>query len=284
MLRKIVEIDETLCNGCGECVPNCAEGALKIIDGKARMISDLFCDGLGACLGHCPAGALQVIEREAEPYDEWRVMEKIVRGGANVIREHLEHMRKHGELEYLKTARDYLSVYGISDPTAGESTGPRKTAVKTNPGFTGCPGAAAAKLARKPAESAEDFSELSAWPVQLHLANPSSPAYRGADLLLAADCAAYAAGNFHARYLRGKSLAIACPKLDSGRERYIEKLAVMMAPGGISSVTIVMMEVPCCGGLVQMVREARAAASSRVPVKAVVLSIRGEKIAEHEVA
>ena len=290
MIRKIIEINEDLCNGCGECVPNCVEGALQIIDGKARVISDLFCDGLGACLGHCPTGALKTVEREAEPYDEWRVMERIVGGGQNVIREHLHHMSSHGELEYLKTAREYLSVYGIPDPTGGEAADsarrvPAFAAVKPQVGFGGCPGAAAARLSRKAAEAAApagDFSELTAWPVQLHLINPTAPAYKGADLLLASDCSAFAAGNFHERYLKGRALAIACPKLDSGRERYVEKLAAMMGPGGVTSITVLMMEVPCCGGLLGMVTEARTKAAADVPIKAVVLNIRGEKIRERE--
>ncbi len=290
MMRKIVEIDEKLCNGCGECVPNCVEGALRIIDGKARIVSDLFCDGLGACIGGCPVGAIAVVEREAEPYDEWRVMERIARGGPNVIKAHLEHMISHGEREYLKTARDYLVLYGIPDPTGGKTVpetrtlAPAPAAGAAAKGFAGCPGSAAVRIARKEgaASREEDFTELTAWPVQLHLINPNAPAYKGAHILLASDCSAFAAGNFHSRYLKGRALAIACPKLDTGRERYVEKLAAMMRSA--ASVTVLMMEVPCCGGLLGMAVEARAKAGTGIPVTAVVLNIRGEKISEREVS
>lgn len=310
MMRKIIEIDEDLCDGCGICIPNCVEGALKIVDGKARMISDLFCDGLGACLGHCPQGAIRIIEREAEPYDEWRVMERIVRGGPSLIREHLEHMEAHGEEGYLKIARDFLSLHGIPDPTGGQ-TG---AASAGGPAiFQGCPGSAAFRLARQdelsehsgvspsgvasaavPTRSAAGIgrdsapgdspkaqttaptSELGAWPVQLHLINPDSAAFQGAQILLAADCAAYAAGDFHPRYLKGHALAIACPKLDSGLEIYREKLAKMM--GQAAGMTVLMMEVACCGGLLKLALEAREMAGVPLPISLVVLNVRGEEV------
>jgi NAD-dependent dihydropyrimidine dehydrogenase PreA subunit len=284
MLRKIVEINDELCNGCGDCVPNCAEGALQIIDGKARMISDLFCDGLGACLGHCPTGALKVIEREAEPYDEWRVMERIVQGGENVIAAHLKHLEDHGELGFLKTALDYLEVFAIPLPAAAK----KKASVPSVGGFTGCPGSAAARFAVKPAsapvpEKPEDFSELTHWPVQLHLINPEAGYYKNTDLLLAADCTAFAAGNFHSTYLKGRSLAIACPKLDGGRDVYVQKISALLERGELRSMTVLMMEVPCCGGLLQIVKEAMKTSTVKVPVKAVVLNLQGEKIGEHAV-
>mgnify|MGYP003826371425 CR=1 FL=1 len=322
MMRKIIEIDDELCDGCGICIPNCVEGALKIIDGKARMISDLFCDGLGACLGHCPRGAIRVIEREAEPYDEWRVMERIVRGGAGLIRNHLEHMEAHGEIGYAKIARDYLALHGIPDPT-GERPEPVRPAGA--PAFSGCPGAASIRLARRDAASrgedaatrgetppgaasgneafpgggpraetalteaaraasvraSEARSELGAWPVQLHLVNPDAPAFRGAHVLLAADCSAYAAGNFHSRYLAGKALAIACPKLDSGLESYREKLTALFRDA--ASVTVLMMEVPCCGGLLGLAMKARERAGSTLPISVAVLNVRGEEISRRTV-
>jgi ferredoxin len=292
MVRKIIEINEGLCSGCGDCVPNCAEGALRIIDGKARMVSDLFCDGLGACLGHCPTGALQVIEREAEPYDEWRVMEKIVQGGPNVIKAHLDHLAAHGEEGYLATAKDYLKTYGIEvsadrvNPLQKpQSAKPREKADNPRVGaFGGCPGSVAAKLSGKSKVSSgvnEDFSELTQWPVQLHLVNPSAPYYRGADLLIAADCTAFSAGNFHSSYLKGKALAVACPKLDDGQDRYVEKLTALLEQA--KTVTVLMMEVPCCGGLLRLVQAARNRSAKKVPLKAVILSLQGEKLEEKEI-
>ncbi len=289
MIRKIIEINEELCNGCGACVPNCAEGALRIIDGKARMISDLFCDGLGACLGHCPTGAIGIVEREAEPYDEWRVMEKIVEGGQNVIKAHLRHLDSHGESGYLSEARKYLETYGIDEPGIGggaenaerEAESPLTAAAKPAGSFTGCPGSLTARLAGKSMSRADrgaEFSELRQWPVQLHLVNPSAPYFRDADLLVAADCTAFAAGNFHSAYLKGRAVAIACPKLDDGRERYVEKLALMLEAA--KSVTVLLMEVPCCGGLLRMVKEARSRVSEQIPVNCVVINLQGEKIEE----
>ena len=284
MLRKIVEINDELCNGCGDCVPNCAEGALQIIDGKARMISDLFCDGLGACIGHCPTGALKVIEREAEPYDEWRVMERIAQGGENVIAAHLKHLEEHGELGFLKTALDYLEVFAIPLPAAVK----KEPTAPAGGGFKGCPGSAVARFTVKPSsvsvpEKSEAFSELTHWPVQLHLINPEAGYYRNTDVLLAADCTAFAAGNFHSAYLKGRSLAIACPKLDNGREKYVQKISALLERGEIRSLTVLMMEVPCCGGLLQIVKEAMNEAGAKVPVKAVVLSLQGEKLVEKDV-
>jgi len=196
MLRKIIQIDGEKCNGCGVCIPGCEEGALQIIDGKARLISDLSCDGLGACIGHCPEGAIEIIERDAEP---------------------------------------------------------ERVAVP---------------------------SELRQWPVQMHLLNPQASYLRNADVVLAADCAAFAMGDFHARYLKGKSLAIACPKLDSNKESYINKLTLMITDAKINSLTVIMMEVPCCGGLLQLARTAREQAKQKTPVKKVYISIQGEVLKE----
>ena len=202
MQREIIKIDEEKCNGCGLCVPNCHEGALRVIDGKVRLVSELMCDGLGACIGHCPEGAITIEKREAEPYDEIA-------------------------------------------PVQGEMP-----------------------------------SQLTHWPVQMHLVNPNSPVYRGADLLLAVDCVAFSLGSFHSGFLKGKALAIACPKLDHGTETYIDKLTIMIDTAKVDTITVMMMEVPCCGGLVQMVRTAIARASRKVPVKAVIVSIDGKILSD----
>lgn len=269
MKRNIIEIDEGLCNGCGLCIPNCHEGALRIIDGKARLISDLFCDGLGACLGHCPEGAITIIEREAEPYDERKVMEQIVPQGRNTILAHLDHLRDHNETGFLDLAIRYLKEKGIDmSPDAGT----RKNQ-KSNQ----------EKVCSSPAEALNTPSELKQWPVQLHLLNPQASYFRDADVVLAADCVAFAVGDFHNRFLKGKSLAIACPKLDTNKESYVQKLTSMITDTRINSLSVVMMEVPCCGGLLGMADAARKQAGRNIPLKKVIVTIRGEALAEEAV-
>jgi NAD-dependent dihydropyrimidine dehydrogenase PreA subunit len=228
MKRDILKIDEDLCTGCGQCVPNCHEGALQVIDGKVRLVSELMCDGLGACIGHCPEGAITIETREAEPYNETNVMEQMKNSG--------------------------------------------------------CPGSRAVVIERPQHDSrtvsSDQPSELRQWPVQLHLLNPNAPYLRGSDLLLAADCVAFSMGNFHGRYLKGRSLAIACPKLDHGTDIYIEKLTAMIEVAGINTIIVMMMEVPCCGGLLQIVKNALSKASRKVPVKEMIISLSGEVLNE----
>jgi NAD-dependent dihydropyrimidine dehydrogenase PreA subunit len=279
MKRKIIQIDEEKCNGCGICIPNCHEGAMQLIDGKARLISDLFCDGLGACIGHCPEGAIEIIEREAEPYDERKVMEMMVPKGRNTILAHLEHLRDHNETEFLQQAIDYLKENNIM-------MSPEKSENHSH-GECGCPGSAARDFRTETiaetghAPSLQPVaSELRQWPVQLHLLNPQASYFRNADVLLAADCAAFAMGNFHDRFLKGKSIAIACPKLDSNKESYIQKLSSMIADTKINSLTVVMMEVPCCGGLLHMAQTARTNAGRNIPIKQAIVSLQGEVIEE----
>jgi NAD-dependent dihydropyrimidine dehydrogenase PreA subunit len=245
MVREMVKIDEDLCNGCGLCVPGCHEGALQIIDGKARLISDLMCDGLGACIGQCPQGAIAIEKREAERYDEIKVMEILATKGKNTLVAH------HG----------------------------------------GCPGSrtmtidrSAVLAAEGSPEAADDNgslnSELRQWPVQMHLINPQAPYYRNADIVIAADCVAYAMGDFHQRHLKGKSLAIACPKLDSNMEVYINKITAMIDHANINTITVMIMQVPCCGGLLQIVKSAANAAQRKVPIKLMVVGIEGKVIQE----
>lgn len=277
MKRKVVKIDESLCDGCGVCIPNCAEGALQLIDGKARLISDLFCDGLGACLGHCPQGAIEIEEREAEAYDEKKVMDYIVKGGRNVILAHLMHMKEHNEMGYLKEALEYLKEKGIEVPSA-------VTSQETRSHHAGCPGSRTVEIERPQERKMENSpareSLLRQWPVQLHLINPSASYFNNADVLLAADCTAFAAGDFHQDYLDGKTLAIACPKLDQGKDIYLKKLQMMIEDSGIRSITVLIMEVPCCRGLLQLAQQAVALSGRELPVNVIVLSIQGEKILE----
>jgi len=281
MKRRIIRIDEEKCNGCGICIPNCHEGAMQLIDGKARLISDLFCDGLGACLGHCPEGAITIIEREAEPYDERKVMEILVPKGTNTILAHLEHLRDHNETEFLQQAINYLKEHNIM-------MNPEKTEHQSH-GECGCPGSMARDFRAEeikqeviavPVAAAATDSELRQWPVQLHLLNPQASYFKNADVVLAADCAAFAMGNFHLRFLKGKSVAIACPKLDSNKDSYIQKLTSMISDTKINSLTVVMMEVPCCGGLLHMAQTARTNAGRNIPIKQAIVGIQGEVLEE----
>ncbi|HOW28225.1 MAG TPA: 4Fe-4S binding protein [Elusimicrobiota bacterium] len=277
MEREIIRIDEEKCNGCGDCVPNCPEGAIQIIDGKARLVSDLFCDGLGACLGHCPVGAITIEKREAEPYDEEKVMQNVVRQGPNVVRAHLAHLKEHGEHSYYEEAVAFLKKNGHSGMLRESAEGHR-------PGVGGCPGSRSHSFARagERAGGAEGSavgpvsSQLTHWPVQMHLINPAAEHFRGSDFLLAADCVAYALGNFHSGFLKGKTLAIACPKLDDGQDVYLEKLLALVEEARINSITVAIMQVPCCGGLLRLVQEVVSKASRKVPVKCVVVGIQGE--------
>ena len=272
MKRKIIRIDDTICDGCGQCLPNCPEGALQIIDGKARLVFDLFCDGLGACIGTCPLGAIAVEEREAEPYDERRVMAGIIPQGENVIRAHLEHLRAHKQNDYLEQALEVLRENGLEEP---EHIG----AVPVH----GCPGSRTVELKKgstKPAAEANGStkaaSELRSWPVQLQLLNPDAPFFAGADLLIAADCVPFAHAGFHRRFLKGKVAVIFCPKLDHPDDLYVEKLAAIFKSHAIRSATVVRMEVPCCGGTTAIVRQAMAQAGVDIPFCEQVISIRGE--------
>lgn len=296
MKRQIIQIDEEKCNGCGQCVPNCHEGALRIIDGKARLISDLFCDGLGACIGHCPEGAIEIIEREAEPYNEKKVMEQIVPKGRDTILAHLEHLRDHNEEELLKEAIRYLKENGIdmgpsAEKQGGCATHPNLvTAIREERSHAGhgCPGAQAMdfRIDQHKVESAvsvagiEVPSELRQWPVQMHLLNPRAGYFNQADVVLAADCVAFTMGNFHSQFLKGKTLAIACPKLDSNKESYLQKLTAMIQESRINSLTVVMMEVPCCGGLLQMAQAARSEAGRNIRIKMAIVSVKGEVLEE----
>jgi len=307
MLRKIIQIDEEKCNGCGLCIPNCHEGALQIIDDKARLISDLFCDGLGACLGHCPEGAIEIIEREAEPYNETVVMETIVKQGRNTILAHLSHLRDHNEQEFLKEAVSYIKKHNI-DLSPGAETKPSvasplifesmKEALNhvkpEHESACGCGSAktidfridmdkvnvAAAAVLSEANQPAAAASELRQWPVQLHLVNPMASYFQGADVLLAADCVAFAMGDFHERLLKNKSLAIACPKLDTNKEVYIEKLSTMISQAKINTLTVPIMEVPCCGGLIQMARLAVQQSGRNIPIKKIVVGIKGDILLE----
>ena len=308
MIREVVHVDDELCDGCGQCIPSCHEGALQMIDGKARLVSDLMCDGLGACLGHCPRGAITIEKREAEPYNESTVMEVMVEKGENTVVAHLLHLKEHQEFEYLKEGIEFLKV---NEPVLDLDI--RKVLSRVHHAQVeheqlacGCPGSEARSFRpqsasacgtgmaenphpgvnperltiERPQGAAPQPSELRQWPVQMHLINPAASYFRNADLVLAADCVAYALGDFHSKWLYGKSLAIACPKLDTGMDSYVAKIKDLIDDARINTLTVMMMQVPCCGGLMQMVKRAASFAERKVPVKSVIVGVEGEILRE----
>ncbi len=240
MKRKIVSIDEEKCNGCGLCIPNCAEGAIKIINGKAKLVDDTFCDGLGACLGHCPQDAITVIEREAPGFDEEAVKRHIY----NIKPERMPHGMP-----------DYKMPHACPGSMAMDFRSERKVAG---------------------AVSARQNSQLRQWPVQLTLVSTEAPYFKDAELLVAADCVPFAYPNFHADFLSGKSLIIGCPKLDDA-EFYVEKLTELLKKNNIKGISLVNMEVPCCFGLQSIVEEAVKRSGKVLPLRQTVITIRGEK-------
>ncbi len=274
--RKIIEIDERKCNGCGSCIPNCPEGAIQIINNKARLVSDLCCDGLGACLGHCPQGAITIIEREAHAYDERKVMASIVRQGKDVIAAHLQHLRDHAQQEYLAQAEQYLKEQGIDLPS------PAKACASSGAqGQGGCPGARMMRFER-PAAAAQPASgatpsQLAQWPVQLMLVPAHAPYLNDADILIAADCVPFAYADFHRDLLQGKAVLVGCPKLDDTAV-YREKLVQIFTANDVRSVTYAHMEVPCCFGLTGIIQEAIRESGKEIPFHDITISIQGERL------
>ncbi|MFC2145064.1 ATP-binding protein [Actinomycetota bacterium] len=282
--REIITIDEEKCNGCGSCVPGCPEGALQIIDDKARLISDLFCDGLGACIGDCPEDAISIIKREAEPYDEVRVMQNIVKQGENTIKAHLEHLRDHGETGFLKQATDYLEENGIDNPLEKEVIEKQGCASGESEDKLpcGCPGSKVMDLRDDDKTDTADGdtgakqrSELRQWPVQIHLVPVNAPYFDNAELLVAADCVPFANANFHRDLLKNKILLVGCPKLDDAGF-YKNKITEILKENNIKSLTIAHMEVPCCFGLVKLVNEALADSGKDIPVDDITVKVNGE--------
>ncbi len=258
MLREIVTIDEELCDGCGLCVPACAEGALRIVNGKARLVADRLCDGMGACLGHCPKGAIKIEHREADAFDEAAVA---------------------AAMHHPPRPQGTSSPPDPRPPAATPACG-----LDSPHPASGCPGtrlrmfdsAAAAALpqARDTSLPQPPPSALRHWPVQLRLLPATAPVLRGCSLLVSADCVPFAYAGFHADLLAGRAVVIACPKLDDTRG-YVEKLAQMIQVNQPRDITVAHMEVPCCNGILMAVLQARALAESGVPVHDVVISVDG---------
>ena len=242
-MRNIVKIDEEKCDGCGLCVDACVEGAIEIIDGKAKLVSEIYCDGLGACLGECPQGAITVEQRQAEAFDE-------------------------------EATKTYLAAKSNSAQDGISQAG---TLEHEHEGFK-CPGSMAKVFDRKSksatAVSDEIPSQLSHWPVQLKLVSPDAPYFKNTDLLLAADCVPFAMGDFHSRLLSGRSIAIGCPKLDDA-QNYIEKLSDIIRIGSPNSLTVVHMEVPCCFGLTRIAKEAITRSGVNLIFEDICVSLQG---------
>ena len=239
VLRKIIKIDEELCNGCGLCVPDCAEGSLRIIDGKARLVADKLCDGLGACLGSCPTGALQIIEREAEEFDE----------------EAVEH--------FLAGQKQAASASTHTPPAGGCPSARLQTLAPMSP----------CQMANMP--STQTGSALAHWPVQIRLIPPTAPFLENCDLLVAADCTAVAYAGLQKDYLAGRVVMMGCPKFDD-QQLYVDRFADIFATRAIKSLTILIMEVPCCHSMLQIIKQAVDRAKPTFPIKHAVVSVRGE--------
>ncbi|MGB7063054.1 MAG: 4Fe-4S dicluster domain-containing protein [Candidatus Zixiibacteriota bacterium] len=255
--RKMINIDEEKCDGCGLCIPACPEGALQVVETskgpKARVVKENFCDGLGACLGDCPQGALSVEEREVEEYDEEGVIAHIKQKSPELLKKHLGHLKAHA---------DELPQH------------------HSHAGITSCPSAKVLqwKEDKKPAgQKVKIPSELRQWPVQLHLLPPSAPYFKDADLVIVADCVPFAYPNFHQDFLKGKAIAVGCPKLDQA-DAYIEKIAQIIKTGKPKSVKVLHMEVPCCFGLVHIVKKAIERSGEDIPFETVKISISGERL------
>ncbi len=241
IIRSIVHIDEEKCDGCGQCVPSCEEGAIKIIAGKAKVVSDVYCDGLGACLGHCPQDAISIVQREAEEFDEEAVAKRL----------------------------SELNAQSPPSPCATGCPGTAAVQLKTSN--------EASKSAVQHSNGRHQPSQLANWPVQLHLVPPHAPFLHRADLLLVADCVPFACADFHTHIIAGRPVVIGCPKLDDC-QHYVAKLAAIIEQARIQSISVVHMEVPCCTGLVRTAEAAIRQAAVAIPLHDTVITTRGEII------
>lgn len=275
MKRQIIKIDYEKCDGCGGCIPECKEGALQIIDGKARLVSDLFCDGLGACLGSCPQNAIIIEEREAEPYDERKVLENIILEPPNVLKAHLQHLISHKAFDHYETAKHFLVEKNIKNPFTSLDNNMNHSS------NSGCPGSKMVAIDRQQLNITEaafqkQVSALEQWPIQLHLVNPDAPYFKGKELLIMSTCAPVASAEIHQAYLPGRSIVMACPKLDY-TEPYTEKLAMIFSQSRTPKAIVVIMEVPCCRGLSKFALDAaRISGRKDIIVEEHILSLEGE--------
>jgi Pyruvate/2-oxoacid:ferredoxin oxidoreductase delta subunit len=249
--RKVIRIDEDKCNGCGLCISACPEGALQIVNGKAKLVKDNFCDGLGACLGECPQQAMVIEERDADEYDANGVVAYLAKQSPELVKKHDEHLQAHAA---------------------------ELSASLTQPMSSGCPSSRMVQWEKNNSKvqvAGNLPSELRQWPVQLHLVSPEAPYFKNAELVLVADCVPIAYANFHHDFLIDKAIAIACPKLDTV-EPYVDKISQIIVQGNIKSIKVVHMEVPCCFGLIRLAKEAIERSQKEVLFETVNISIKGE--------
>ncbi|MCL2349235.1 MAG: 4Fe-4S binding protein [Planctomycetaceae bacterium] len=297
MKRQIIKIDEEKCNGCGRCAESCVEGAIQMVDGKARLISEVFCDGLGACLGECPVGAITVEQKESQPYDERQTIRRLVPQGEHIVALHLEHLRSHGQKKYYEEGIETLGEMGIPVPgietlksarEAASVSSQKVTSQKVNTGekqmskeeksspSCDCPHATQEAMEKVRATSKSTAREgMANWPIQLHLLNPDSTVFDDADLVIAADCTAFALPDFYKRFTKNKVLIIFCPKLDQATDIYVEKLAEIFTQHQVRSITVLRMLVPCCGGTSVIVREAIKHAGQNLDVVEYIVNFDG---------
>ena len=288
--RQIITIDEEKCDGCGACVPSCAEGALQVVNGKARLVKESFCDGLGACLGECPQGALSVLDLEVDAYDEPAVLSFLQETAPDRVEQHVAHLNAHGiassynpspigvaacpsvEMRAWDEGRTQTGDEGprtkdrgrgATAPQGGSTRGGQPSVVIPLVDLT----------EESPAPAARQRSELGQWPVQLHLLPLQAPFFQDADLYLIADCVPFAYPNLHADFLKDHAVAVGCPKLDDGRA-YIAKLTQILRNNDIRSLRVVRMEVPCCGGLVYIARQALELSGKDIPLDSVIVNTR----------
>ncbi|GAB6100104.1 4Fe-4S binding protein [Halanaerocella petrolearia] len=256
--REIVKIDEDKCNGCGECITGCHEGALQIVDGVAKLVNEEFCDGFGDCIGECPTGALTIEEREAKEFD------------IEATKDHVKELRGEEAVEEMMKAQEEHA--DEEDTTTGHN--------HSHAGHTGgCPGSRMRMMNKTNTESTEDEveveSQLEQWPVQIHLVPPTAPYFKNADLLVTADCVPAAYGNYHQKMLKGRAVAMGCPKLDDA-QAYVDKLAAIIKENDLNSITVARMEVPCCGGLVRIAEQAIQTAGSDLDLEVETVGINGK--------
>lgn len=276
--RKIIEINRDLCDGCGLCTTACAEGALQLDEeNKAVLVRELYCDGMGACLDVCPTGALKIVEREGEAYDAQAAYKHVLKTRGQEAAHNVHGIGADGHHE--RHGHHHDRHHGAAGPHQADKQA--RTAAAA-PLACGCPGSMAREIKREPAKAAGAVpaasSELAQWPVQLHLVSPFAPYLKNADLLVAADCTAFALGSFHQDLLKGRKLVIACPKLDD-TAGYVEKLADIIATNDLRSLTVAVMTVPCCGGLWRMIEDAVERAGSDLQPRRVVVGIDGQIVA-----